>query len=93
MVDGPALVARSAPPTALRARAEDKATAQGIITYFGTYLVRESDRAIAIPIGGRSFPHWKGADQKRIVAITGDQLKLTAPIAVGTAEVVCKRAQ
>jgi len=42
---------------------------------------------------GSSFPNWNGADQKRIVAITGGQLKLTAPIAVGTAEVVWKRAQ
>src|SRR5262249_21707549 len=80
-------------PNSTEGRAEDKATAQGTITYFGTYVVRESNRAIAMHVGGRSFPHWKGADQKRIVAITGDQLKLMAPIAVGTAEVVCKRAQ
>ena len=72
---------------------ENKATAQGTITYFGTYSVSEPDRAIAIHIDGSSFPNWNGADQKRIVAITGDQLKLTAPIAVGTAEVVWKRAQ
>ena len=72
---------------------ENKATAQGTITYFGTYSVSEADSAIAIHIDGSSFPNWNGADQKRIVAITGDQLKLTAPIAVGTAEVVWKRAQ
>jgi len=66
---------------------ENKATAQGTITYFGTYAVSEADSAIAIRIDGSSFPNWNGADQKRIVAITGDQLKLTAPIAIGTAEV------
>ena len=71
---------------------ENKATAQGAITYFGTYSVSEADRAIAIHIDGSSFPNWNGADQKRIVALTGDQLKLTAPIAVGTAEIVWKRA-
>ena len=72
---------------------ENKATAQGTITYFGTYSVSEADRAIAIHIVGSSFPNWNGADQKRIVAITGDQLKLSAPIAVGTAEVVWKRSK
>ena len=72
---------------------ENKATAQGTITYFGTYAVSEADSAIAIRIDGSSFPNWNGADQKRIVAITGDQLKLTAPIAIGTAEVFWKRAQ
>ena len=72
---------------------ENKATAQGTITYFGTYSASDADRAIAIHIDGSSFPNWNGADQKRIVAITGDQLKLTAPVAFGTAEVVWKRAQ
>jgi lipocalin-like protein len=74
---------------------ENKATAQGTITYFGTYAVDEADRTIAIHIDGSSFPNWNGADQKRIFAITGDQLRLTAHIGatVGTAEVVWKRAQ
>ena len=55
----------------------------------------EADRTIAIHIDGSSFPNWNEADQKRIFAITGDQLKLTAHIGatVGTAEVVWKRAQ
>jgi hypothetical protein len=74
---------------------ENKATAQGTITYFGTYSVNEADGTIAIRIDGSSFPNWNGADQKRIFAITGDQLKLTAPLGatVGTAEVTWKRAQ
>src|SRR5215510_13530032 len=63
---------------------ENKATAQGTITYFGTYSVSEGDRTIAIHVEGSSFPNWNGADQKRIVTITGDQLKLTAPVAFGT---------
>ena len=72
---------------------ENKATAQGTMTYFGTYAISEADRSIAIHIDGSSFPNWNGADQKRIVTITGDQLKLSAPVAFGTAEVVWKRAQ
>ncbi len=74
---------------------ENKATAQGTITYFGTYSAGDTDQTIAIHIDGSSFPNWNGTDQKRIFAITGDQLKLTAPVGgtVGTAEVIWKRAQ
>jgi Lipocalin-like domain len=40
---------------------ENKATAQGTITYFGTYSIDEADRTIAIHIDGSSFPNWNGA--------------------------------
>jgi len=74
---------------------ENKATAQGVITYFGTYSVSEADRTIAIHIEGSSFPNWNGANQKRIFLIAGDELKLISPAAsgAGTAEVVWKRAK
>ena len=73
---------------------ENKATAQGTITYFGTYSVSEADRTIAIHVVGSSFPNWNGADQKRIFTLTGDELKLTNPVAStggGTTEVAFKR--
>src|SRR5438552_2162986 len=41
---------------------ENKATAQGTITYFGTYAVSEGDRTVAIHIEASSFPNWNGAD-------------------------------
>jgi hypothetical protein len=74
---------------------ENKTTAQGAITYFGTYSAGDRDQTIAIHIDGSSFPNWDGTDQKRIFAVAGDQLKLTAPVGgtVGTAEVVWKRAE
>jgi hypothetical protein len=74
---------------------ENKATAQGTITYFGTYSLSEADRTIAIHIEASSFPNWNGADQKRTVAITGDQLTLTARALQtgGHAEVIWKRAK
>ena len=56
---------------------ENKATAQGTITYFGTYSVNEPDRTIAIHVEGSSFPNWNGTDQKRLFEITEDELKLT----------------
>jgi len=75
---------------------ENKATAQGTITYFGTYSVSETDSSISIHVVSSSFPNWIGADQKRIVALTGDKLKLTNPVAStggGTTEVVFTRAK
>src|SRR5262245_1385242 len=74
---------------------ENKATAQGTITYFGSYTVSEPDRTLSIHIVGSSFPNWNGANQKRIFTIAGDELKLTNPVAStggGTTEVVWKRA-
>ena len=73
---------------------ENKATADGTITYFGTYSVNEVDRSIAIHIEGSSFPNWNSADQKRIVAITGDQLTLTVrPPSGESVDIVWKRAK
>ena len=56
---------------------ENKVTAEGTQTYFGTYTADEGDRSIAIHIEGSSFPNWNGTDQKRFVSISGDQLTLT----------------
>jgi hypothetical protein len=75
---------------------ENKATAQGTLTYFGTYSVSEADRTIAIHVVSSSFPNWDGADQKRIVTLTGDELKLANRVASageGTTEVVFRRAK
>jgi hypothetical protein len=60
---------------------ENKATAQGTITYFGTYAVSEPDRTISIDVIGSSFPNWNGTNQKRIFTVSGDELKLTNPVA------------
>jgi hypothetical protein len=73
---------------------ENKATAEGTQTYFGTYSISEADRSIAIHVEASSFPNWNGTDQKRIVAITGDQLTLTIRPATGeNVDVVWKRAK
>jgi hypothetical protein len=73
---------------------ENKATAEGTQTYFGTYSVNEADRSIAIHIEASSFPNWNGTDQKRMVSITGDQLTLTyRPPSGENVDVVWKRAK
>jgi len=73
---------------------ENKEIANGTQTYFGTYAVNEPDRSIAIHVEGSTFPNWNGADQKRFVTITGDQLTLTIrPPSGETVDVIWKRAK
>ena len=72
---------------------ENKATADGTMTYFGTYSVSEAERSIAIHVEGCSYPNWNGTDQKRGVAIEGDQLTLSVYPPTGEiVEVIWKRA-
>ena len=71
---------------------ENKETADGTITYFGTYSAKDGDNSIAIHVEGSSFPNWNGTDQKRFVAITGEQLTLTVSPPGGDAvDVIWKR--
>jgi Lipocalin-like domain len=73
---------------------ENKETADGTITYFGTYSTNETDSSIAIHVEGSSFPNWNGSDQKRFVTIAGDQLTLTVrSVAGGVVDVIWKRAK
>lgn len=73
---------------------EHKATAQGTITYFGTYSVNEADRIVDIRVEASSFPNWNGTDQKRFFEVTEDQLKLTVrPPRGGSVDVLWKRAK
>lgn len=74
--------------------AENKSTADGTITYFGTYSANETEGSSAIHIDGSSFPNWNGVDQKRIVAISRDRLVLTVRTPIGeTVDVVWSRAK
>jgi len=73
---------------------ENKETADGTITYFGTYSVSDADSSISIKVEGSSFPNWNGTEQKRFVAITGDQLTLTVrPPGGDVVDVVWNRAK
>jgi lipocalin-like protein len=75
---------------------ENQATAQGTMTYFGSYSVDESNHSINIHIVSSSFPNWNGTDQKRVFKVGADDLVLTNPVGStggGSAEVVWKRAK
>src|ERR1700674_2262717 len=75
---------------------ENKAVVQGILCYFGTYSVSDADRSLNIHIESSSFPNWKGADQKRFLARTEDEMKWINPTASSgpgfTGHTVWKRA-
>jgi hypothetical protein len=73
---------------------ENKATAQGTITYFGTYSVNEADRTIDIRVEASSFPNWNGTDLKRFFEVSEEQLKLTVrPPRGRSVDVLWKRAK
>jgi len=60
--------------------AEDKATVQGAIGFFGTYAVNESDRSYTVRVEGSSYPNWNLTDRKQTVeSITADELKISNP--------------
>jgi hypothetical protein len=72
---------------------EYKASVQGSIAYFGTYTVDESDHTLNFHIERCTFPNWDGTEQKRLVTVTGDEMKYTNTAASGggKAELVWKR--
>ena len=73
---------------------ENRETADGTIPYFATYSANEADGSIAIHVEGSSFPNWNGTEQKRFVAIAGDQPTLTVrPPGGDIVDVIWKRAK
>lgn len=75
---------------------ENKAVVEGGIGTFGRYSIDEGDHVLILNIERSTFPNWSGAEQRRPITITGDQLKYIVPQASaggGRAEVVLRRAK
>jgi hypothetical protein len=74
---------------------ENKAATEGSVAYFGTYSVSEADHTLNSHIEGSTFPNWRGADQKLVLKLSGDELTLTNPRSstAGSATSVWKRAK
>ena len=74
---------------------ENKATAQGAISFFGTYSVSATDHTLNFHVESSSFPNWNGTDQKRVIALEGDEMKYSNPAAStgGRAQLVWRRAK
>jgi len=61
--------------------AELTAAVSGYIAYFGTYSVDEGAKVVTHRLAGSLFPNWVGTEQRREIALEGDQLTLsTQPI-------------
>jgi hypothetical protein len=58
---------------------ENKAVIKGMLCYFGTYSVSDVDHSLNIHIESSSFPNWRGADQKRFLTLTEDEMKWINP--------------
>jgi hypothetical protein len=75
---------------------ENKALAQGVFSYFGTYSVSETHHSMTIHVEGSTFPNMNGTDSKRtITSLTANELTYTNPatLAGRRSLFVWKRAQ
>lgn len=72
---------------------ENKATVQGVLSYFGTYTVDPDGNGMTMNIKASSFPNFTGQSQKRKVSLSGDELTIVnaAGASGGTAEVKWQR--
>jgi lipocalin-like protein len=75
---------------------ENNAVLRGILSYFGTYTVNDTDRSLNFLVERSSFPNQVGAEQKRVITVlTADELKFTnlGRLAGGQNYFAFKRAQ
>ncbi|MGO9177048.1 MAG: lipocalin-like domain-containing protein [Desulfobaccales bacterium] len=75
---------------------ENQAVIQGSHATFGKYTVASNkEHTVNVHIEGSTFPNWDGQDQKRVMIVSGDELKITNPNATtgGTNYMVWKRAK
>jgi hypothetical protein len=74
---------------------ENKAAIAGTVASFGTWSVNEATNTLLTSIEGNLFPNDEGRDQRRIIALGDDELKMVnpSPGSGGRAEIVFKRAK
>jgi Lipocalin-like domain len=58
---------------------ENAATIQGTTANFGTWTVDEASKTLTVRYVGSLFPNQAGSDSKRIVSVTGDELRVSNP--------------
>lgn len=73
---------------------ENKAVVQGSIAHFGAYTVEDGGRTLVFRVQSGTFPNWDGGEQRRALALRGDELTYTVASSVGgTAQVTLRRAK
>lgn len=75
--------------------AENKAVAQGVLSYYGTYSVDEPSSTMTMRIAYSSFANFNGTEQKRSISLENGQLSVVnnAGASGGVATVIWKRAE
>jgi len=59
---------------------ENKAVAHGVLSYYGTYSLNESDGVLTLNIERSSFPNQNGSSFKRVIkTLTADELVYVNP--------------
>ncbi|MBS1133973.1 MAG: hypothetical protein H6R02_1114 [Burkholderiaceae bacterium] len=72
---------------------ESKAISTGVLAAYGKYSFNP-DGTMTMRIDGGTFPNFDGAEQKRLIALNGDELRVTnptPPAGGGTAYILWKR--
>jgi len=76
---------------------ENQAVVQGSVAAIGTYTVTgDKEQTLNLHIEGSTFPNWDGQDQKRLITIKGDEMKMINPtpsVGGGTNHIIWKRAR
>ena len=73
---------------------ENRAKLAGGVGQFGTWTVNEADKTLSVHmIADVHFPNEEGTDQKRLISLTGNELKIInlSSGAGGTTKLVFKR--
>ena len=75
---------------------ENQAIVQGSLAFYGSYAVAsEKEHTVNLRIEGSTFPNRDREDQKRVMTVKGDEMKVTNPTASvgGAAYLIWKRAK
>ncbi len=76
---------------------ENQAVVQGSVAAIGTYTVTgDKENTLNLHIEGSTFPNWDGQDQKRLITVNGDEMKMINPtpsVGGGTNHIIWKRAK
>jgi len=75
---------------------ESQIIAHGSLAYYGSWTANDADKTLTVKIEGSTFPNFAGTEQKRLFAISGDQLTITnttSSVGAGVATIVLKRAK
>lgn len=58
---------------------ESRAAMRGSIGFFGGYAVEDAGKTLVLRIEGSTFPNWTGAEQRRALTFSGDELVYAVP--------------